>query len=92
LKKLYKSDLTQDAAVTACVEALYDAADDDSATGGPDLFRGIYPIVIVIDKDGDRKLTEAQMAEYVHTVVNARSASPDGPRAELPAGTQGEAQ
>ena len=92
LKKLYKSDLTQDAAVTACVEALYDAADDDSATGGPDLFRGIYPIVIVIDKDGDRKLTEAQMAEYVHTVVNARSAAPDGPRAELPAGTQGEAQ
>jgi len=92
LKKLYRHDLTQDAAVTACVEALYDAADDDSATGGPDLFRGIYPIVIVIDKDGDRKLTEAQMAEFVHTVVNARSVSPDGPRAELPAGTQGEAQ
>jgi proteasome beta subunit len=92
LKKLYKSDLTQDAAVTACVEALYDAADDDSATGGPDLFRGIYPIVIVIDEGGDRKLTETQMAEYVHRVVNARSASPNGPRAELPAPTQGEAQ
>ena len=27
------------------VESLYDAADDDSATGGPDLTRRIYPVV-----------------------------------------------
>ncbi len=84
LKKLYRSDLTQDEAVTACVEALYDAADDDSATGGPDLFRRIYPIVVAVDGDGDRKFSESEMAEFVHRVVNARSTSPDGPTADLP--------
>jgi proteasome beta subunit len=92
LKKLYKSDLSQDGAVTACVEALYDAADDDSATGGPDLFRAIYPVVVVIDEDGDRRLTDEQMGEFVRTVVNARSQSPDGPTAELPAGSGGGAK
>ena len=39
-------------AVMAAVEALYDAADDDSATGGPDLVRGIYPTAVVIEEAG----------------------------------------
>ena len=55
IKKLYRADMDESAAVTACVEALYDAADDDSATGGPDLYRAIYPIVAVVDIDGVRK-------------------------------------
>ena len=43
LKKLYREDLSQDECVTAIVQALYDAADDDSATGGPDLTRTDLP-------------------------------------------------
>ena len=40
------------AAVRAAVEALYDAADDDTATGGPDLTRRIYPVVVTVTAAG----------------------------------------
>src|SRR3954464_1373440 len=56
LKKLYRGDLDEEGCVTAVVQALYDAADDDSATGGPDLTRRIFPVVGVITADGYRRL------------------------------------
>jgi proteasome beta subunit len=84
LKKLYREDMPTSEVIMACMEALYDAADDDSATGGPDLTRRIYPIVASITADGYERLTEAQSAEYAQTVVNARMSSPDGPAAPLP--------
>lgn len=87
LKKLYREGLSEQQAVTACVEALYDAADDDSATGGPDLYRRIYPVVGVIDEDGVRIVDEEAMSQVVTTVVTARSAAPDGPVASLPGGS-----
>ncbi|MFD3452198.1 proteasome subunit beta [Streptomyces sp. NPDC058691] len=83
LKKLYKPDLTGEQATTLVVQALYDAADDDSATGGPDLARRIYPIVTVITEDGFRKLTESESQEIVRAVHERRMEQPDGPRAEL---------
>ncbi|MFF3564270.1 proteasome subunit beta [Streptomyces sp. NPDC002574] len=83
LKKLYKSDLTADQATTLVVQALYDAADDDSATGGPDLARRIYPIVTVITEDGFRRLTDSESQEIVRAVHERRMEQPDGPRAEL---------
>jgi proteasome beta subunit len=84
LKKLYRTDLDETACAQVCVEALFDAADDDSATGGPDLFRSIYPLVAVVDSDGVRMLDEAACSELVESVVQVRRASPDGPKAELP--------
>ena len=48
LKKLYRGDLSESDCVTALIQALYDAADDDSATGGPDLTRRIFPVVQVV--------------------------------------------
>ena len=48
LKKLYRDGMSAPDAVRACVQALYDAADDDSATGGPDLTRSIYPVIAVV--------------------------------------------
>ncbi len=89
LKKLYKSDLSETAAVTAALEALYDAADDDSATGGPDLARKIYPVIAVVDVDGVRVFTDSQVEPLVQEVVRARQQSPDGPNASLPANTGG---
>ena len=56
LKKLYADGMSAADAVLACVQALYDAADDDSATGGPDLPRRIFPVVATITADGFRKL------------------------------------
>ena len=84
LKKLYRSDLDEQRAAQVCVEALFDAADDDSATGGPDIYRSIYPLVAVADADGVRMLSEAECARLVTSVVRSRETSPDGPKADLP--------
>ena len=81
LKKLHYSGMGAEGAVRVCVEALWDAADDDSATGGPDLARGIFPIVALVDADGYRRLDDADSGRVVETVVAARQARPDGPAA-----------
>jgi proteasome beta subunit len=84
LKKLYADGMSEAEAITTCMEALYDAADDDSATGGPDVSRRIYPIVATVTQDGFRRLTDAQAASYAEAVVASRVSAPDGPRAALP--------
>ncbi|MEE1818635.1 proteasome subunit beta [Streptomyces sp. SP18ES09] len=83
MKKLYRADLTEDQATTLVVQALYDAADDDSATGGPDMARRIFPIVTVITEEGFRRLTEAESSELARSVTERRLEQPDGPRAAL---------
>jgi proteasome beta subunit len=83
LKKLYTDGMSEDDAVTACMQALYDAADDDSATGGPDLTRRIYPVVAVVTENGFRRLTDDEAAETAEAVVRERMQSPGGPIAPL---------
>ena len=83
LKKLYADGMQAADAVLACVQALYDAADDDSATGGPDLPRRIFPVVATITADGFRKLPEAEAAQVAEQVIRERLANPDGPQAAL---------
>jgi proteasome beta subunit len=83
LKKLYRKDLTEEQTTTLVVQALYDAADDDSATGGPDVARRIFPIVTVITEDGFKKLTEDESSEIARSIIERRLEQPDGPRAEL---------
>ncbi|MCF6523216.1 proteasome subunit beta [Streptomyces sp. JJ36] len=83
LKKLYREELTEQQAATVVVQALYDAADDDSATGGPDLARRIYPIVAVITEDGYRKLAEDEVSAIARTVHEGRLQQPNGPQAPV---------
>ncbi|MET3987340.1 proteasome beta subunit [Streptomyces sp. PvR034] len=83
MKKLYRDDLTEQQATTLVVQALYDAADDDSATGGPDLARRIFPIVTVMTDEGFRRLTDAESGELARAVTEHRLTQPDGPRAAL---------
>ena len=83
LKKLYGDGMSVSDAVLACVQALYDAADDDSATGGPDLTRRIFPVIATVTADGFRKLSEAESERYAQQVVQERLAQPDGPSASL---------
>jgi proteasome beta subunit len=83
LKKLYADGMQAADAVLACVQALYDAADDDSATGGPDLPRRIFPVVATITADGFRKLPDAEAAQVAEQVIRERLANPDGPQAAL---------
>jgi proteasome beta subunit len=83
LKKLYSDGISVTDGVLACVQALYDAADDDSATGGPDLTRRIFPVITTITDDGFTRLSDAESAEYAQQVVDGRMQSPDGPLAAL---------
>jgi proteasome beta subunit len=83
LKKLYTDDMPEADAVTVCMQALYDAADDDSATGGPDLTRHIYPVVAVVTENGFRRLTDEEVGEYAQAVATERLQSPGGPIAPL---------
>jgi proteasome beta subunit len=83
MKKLYREDLTEEQATTLVVQALYDAADDDSATGGPDVARRIYPIITVITEDGFRRLSEDEASGLARSVLERRLEQPDGPRAAL---------
>ncbi|MEU0135869.1 proteasome subunit beta [Streptomyces sp. NPDC006296] len=83
MKKLYRNDLTEEQTLTLVVQALYDAADDDSATGGPDVARRIYPIVTVITDEGFRKLADTESSEIARAILERRLEQPDGPRAAL---------
>jgi proteasome beta subunit len=83
LKKLYSDGMSVTDASLACVQALYDAADDDSATGGPDLTRRIFPVITTITDDGFARLTDEEAAEIAQQVVDGRMQSPDGPLAAL---------
>ncbi|WP_067470646.1 proteasome subunit beta [Nocardia amamiensis] len=78
LKKLYAKGIDQDRALRIAVESLYDAADDDTATGGPDLVRGIFPTAIMIDEEGAVEVTESRLAEIARGIVAAREAAEEG--------------
>ena len=83
LKKLYRDGLSETECITAVVQALYDAADDDSATGGPDLTRRIFPIVQVVTADGGRQVGDDEVAAIADAVIGGRMRRPDGPAAPL---------
>ncbi|GAB2862700.1 proteasome subunit beta [Myroides odoratimimus subsp. xuanwuensis] len=83
LKKLYRDDLTAEECTTAVIQALYDAADDDSATGGPDIARRIFPVVHVVTADGGRRLPDDEVATIADRVIAGRMNRPDGPSAGL---------
>jgi proteasome beta subunit len=83
LKKLYREGAPPEDVVLACLQALYDAADDDSATGGPDITRQIWPIVAVITADGFHRLSDDEVGGHVRALLDARMTNPDGPTAPL---------
>ncbi|WP_309059654.1 proteasome subunit beta [Streptomyces sp.] len=83
LKKLHRPGMSRDEAALAALQALYDAAEDDSATGGPDLARRIFPVVSVVDEDGYQRLTEAETRRLSLEMVERRRIRPDGPNAPV---------
>lgn len=83
LKKLYQPHASLADAAVMAIQALFDAADDDSATGGPDVLRQIYPILVQVDAAGAREIEETEVAAITGRVLSARQIRPDGPEATL---------
>lgn len=73
LKKLWRPNLTAAEALSVAVESLYDAADDDSATGGPDTVRKLWPVVYTVDSSGARRVDETELAAAARNVIEART-------------------
>jgi proteasome beta subunit len=73
LKKRWRPDLARDAAVGAAVEALYDAAEEDTATGGPDLVRGIFPLVVTVTAQGYQRVDDDEVRAMAERVVAAQA-------------------
>lgn len=79
LKKMYDPTMDADAAVRVAMEALYDAADDDSATGGLDSIRRIYPVVVTVTAaDGAVRMSDEHAGQVADLVVETRKRKPGG--------------
>ena len=76
LKKLWRPDLDRAGVIRVVVESLYDAADDDSATGGPDLTRGIYPVVMLAMAAGTNRVADDELDTVVRAILADREARP----------------
>jgi proteasome beta subunit len=75
MKKLYRPAMTQDEAVHLAVEALYDAADEDTGTGGPDFVRRIFPSVKLVTRAGIQDIPEDRVASLCEAIAKARRAA-----------------
>ena len=64
--------MTLDEAVELSIRALFAAADEDAATGGPDLVRGIFPLVAAIDAGGFRAFDEADVEQRSRALLDGR--------------------
>ena len=78
IKLGFREGLTRDEAVDLAIKSLYEAADEDSATGGPDMVRGIYPIIAVVDADGYRQVESAEVAERFSALIERIRAERSG--------------
>jgi proteasome beta subunit len=75
LKKTWRPGLGPDEVVRVAVEALYDAAEDDSATGGPDLTRRLYPMVMLATAEGSRRVPDEDIGRVSEAIVAERMAA-----------------
>jgi proteasome beta subunit len=76
MKKLWRPGMSKEEVIQVAVEALYDAADDDSATGGPDLVRKIFPVVMLATAEGTSRVPDDEVGRLAEAVVADRTANP----------------
>ncbi len=74
IKQNWRKGMTRDEVVEMAIGALFDAADDDSATGGPDLIRGIYPSVATITANGYEQVEDDEVARRSDAFIKQRQA------------------
>lgn len=73
IKASWRADMGANDAVSLALNALFQAADEDSATGGPDLVRGIYPSIATIDAEGFRAMDDPSVEALARTLLGETS-------------------
>ncbi|MGL3807196.1 proteasome subunit beta [Paeniglutamicibacter sp. R2-26] len=73
LKKLWQPRMDAAGAVRVAVEALYDAADDDSATGGPDPVRKLWPVVYTVTEQGAVRVADVVLEAVAAQIIAERT-------------------
>jgi len=79
IKLGWRDDLPRTDAIELAIQALWEAADEDSATGGPDPIRGIYPMMATITVDGFEEVPEADVAERFGALIERKRVQANGP-------------
>jgi proteasome beta subunit len=94
IKMRFSEDLARDATVDLAITALFEAADEDSATGGPDMVRGIYPVIATITTDGFDRVPDDEIAERFVGLLDSLSSREVGSNRlpETTAETRGDAR
>src|SRR5438270_747460 len=75
IKKRYRPDLSRDEAVKVALEALFDASEEDVATGGPDSLRKIYPNIAAISDTGVLKIDDDTIGQLFNDLLAERLAA-----------------
>ena len=86
LKKRYRAGLSREDAIKVAIEALFDAADEDVGTGGPDLMRGIFPTVSAISSTGIAEVGEEEIRSLFEELISERAdemRGPEGPPVDM---------
>ena len=87
IKLGFRENMSRDEGVELCVRALWQAADEDSATGGPDAVRGIYPTMATITAEGFQRVPESEVAQaFERVIANLSSAEVNRPAGAPPVG------
>src|SRR5207302_7916986 len=73
IKLGYRADIDRAAGIELAIDGLYEAADEDSATGGPDVVRGIYPTVATVTADGFERVSETEVAERFNALIQRKT-------------------
>lgn len=80
VKMRFSEGLSRDETVDLAITALFEAADEDSATGGPDMVRGIYPVIATITSEGFTRVPDEEIAERFVGLLDALSLRDGGGR------------
>jgi proteasome beta subunit len=72
LKNGWRHDLSRADALSLAIESLVAAAEEDAATGGPDVKRGIYPTIITVTADGLEEIDDSELASITSAVLERR--------------------
>ncbi len=72
IKLGYRDGMDRAAAIELAIQSLYEAADEDAATGGPDVVRGVYPTVATITTAGFERVPDDEVAERFQALIGRR--------------------